>query len=269
LTLNTTDNPFANIEDPRVPYFFCNQLASASATSENAHEYRNGTFMSIFFASNGPNSARTNDLANTKLGIYANGGKYDNGSGGTLSLTTGNGVAPHKLITFATLKFMLAELALTGETSGDARTLLKEGIEASIAHVHTVAARQTGIPTISNDDRDDFVNAVLGRYDAADANGKLRILMTQKWISNFMSPVDSYNDIRRTGYPLLFDPQRTNNPGFGVNPTPTATSPGAVPLLNIASFPRSLYYPATSEIELNPNMQQKTDISVPLVFWDR
>ena len=93
--------------------------------------------------------------------------------------------------------------------------------------------------------------------------------MTQKWIANFMNPVDSYTDIRRTGYPILFDPSKTQDSGFGINPTPTEISPGRVPILNIASFPRSLYYPSNSETELNPNMPQKTNIAIPLVFWDK
>ena len=267
-TYNTIDNPFSGIKDPRVPYYFYRQLAPGQA-SENAHEYRNGDFMSIFFASNGPNSARTNDGSNSKIGIYACGGKYDDGKGGRVSLTTGNGIAPQKIISFSCLKFMLAELALVGDYSGDAKTLLQEGITASIAHVNTGAGYQAGTPTIATASRDEFITAVLEKYDNADANGKMRILITQKWIANFMSPLDSYNDIRRTGYPILFDPQKTENPGFGVNPTPTDLSPEQVPLLNFASFPRSLYYPANSEIELNPNMQQKTNISTPFVFWDK
>ena len=267
-TLNTTDNPFAGISDPRVPYYFYNQLASGQA-SENAHEYRNGEFMTMFFASNSPNAGRANDGSNSKIGIYSCGGKYDAGTGGRVSLTTGNGIAPHKIITFSSLKFMLAELALVGDYAGNARTLLQEAIAASIAHVNTVAGYQTGTPIIANDERDEFIESVLGKYDNANEDGKLRILMTQKWIANFMSPIDSYNDIRRTGYPLLFDPQKTENPGYGVNPTITDVSPSQVPLLNFASFPRSLYYPANSETELNPNMQQKTNLSIPNVFWDK
>jgi len=267
-TYNTTDNPFAGISDPRVPYYFINQL-TPTGTSVNAHEYRNGQFMSIFFATNGPNGASSNDASFTKVGIYANGGKYDTGAGGPVSLSTGTGAAPHKLITFNALKFMLAELALTGETTGDARTLLQEAITAAFAHVNTVVAKQTGVPQLANDDRDAYITAILAKYDAADANGKMRILMTQKWIANFMNPIDSYTDIRRTGYPTLFDPQKTQNPGYGVNPTVTDRSPAQVPLLNIAAFPRSLYYPSNSETSLNPNLQQKTNLSTPFVFWDK
>ena len=267
-TYNTTDNPFANIEDPRIPYYFVNQLKTGQA-SESPHEYRNGNFMSIFFASNGPNSAGSNDKSLTKLGIYLNGGKYDDGQGGAVSVLDTYGEAPHKLITYASLKFMLAELTLAGEVSGDAKSLLKEGIEASIAHVNSVATKQSEVPTISDTDRNDFVNQILSRYDAADANGKMRIVMTQKWIANIFNPVESYNDHRRTGFPIFFDPAKTQDPGNGVNPVEAERSPKRVPLTNIASFPRSLYYPTSSETELNPNMAQKTNLSTPFVFWDK
>jgi hypothetical protein len=266
-TYNTVDNPFAGIKDPRVPYYFYNQLHGNS--SENAHEYRNGDFMSILFASNGTNSAAANDRSNTKIGIYPCGGKYDDGKGGAVSLATGNGVAPHKMVTYYALKFMLAELALVGETNDDAKTLLQEAIVAAFAHVNSVVAKQTGIPAITAANRDAYIKSVLEKYDAANADGKLRILMTQKWIANFMNPIDAYTDYRRTGYPLLFDPSKTQDPGNGVNPTVADKSPARIPLQNIASYPRSLYYPTNSETELNPNMQQKTNLSSPFIFWDK
>jgi len=267
-TYNTVDNPFAGVSDPRVPYYFYNQL-KPGATSTNPHEYRNGTFMSRFFASNGPNSSQSNDAFFSKIGIYPCGGKYDDGKGGAVSLSTGNGVAPHKMVTYHALKFMLAELALTGETSGDAKALMQEAMVAAFAHVNSVVAKQSGVPQITAADRDAYINSILAKYDAANADGKLRILMTQKWISNFMNPVDSYTDYRRTGYPTLFDPSKTQDPGFGVNPTATALSPARVPLLTFASFPRSLYYPTNSETELNPNLNQKTNLAAPFIFWDK
>lgn len=273
ITLNTIDNPFSGIKDPRAPYYFVNQLKTGQ-DSENAHEYRNGNFMSIFFATNGNNASGSNDKSLTKIGLYPAGGKYDDGKGGVITLEDKYGEAPHKMVTYFSLKFMLAELALAGETTGDAKALLKEGIEASIDHVHSVIdkqsdAAQKSTPKISNEVRDEFVNDVLAKYDAADANGKMRIVMTQKWIANYFNPIDSYTDYRRTGFPVMFDPAKTTDPGNGVNPTVTERSPAEVPLMNIASYPRSLYYPTNSETELNPNMVQKTNLSTPFVFWDK
>lgn len=268
-TLNTTDNPFAGIKDPRTPYYFVNQLTKASQDSESPHEYRNGNFMSIFFATNGNNASGSNDKSLTKIGIYPAGGKYDDGKGGTITLESKYGEAPHKMVMFYSLKFMLAELALAGETTGDAKVLLEEGIKASIAHVNSVASKQSGVPLISDADRDKLVTDVLVKYDAANADGKMRIVMTQKWIANYFNPIDSYTDYRRTGYPVMFDPAKTTDPGNGVNPIIGERSPSVVPLMNFASYPRSLYYPTNSETELNPNMVQKTNLSTPFVFWDK
>lgn len=273
ITLNSTGNPFSEIKDPRIPYYFVNQLKTGQ-DSENYHEYRNGNFMSIFFATNGPNSSGSNDKSLTKIGFYPAGGKYDDGKGGAIKLESQYGQAPHKMVTFYSLKFMLAELALAGETSGDARTLLKEAMVASINHIHSMIdkqsdASQKSTPKIAAADRDAFVDAVLAKYDAADEDGKMEIVMTQKWIANFFNPIDIYTDYRRTGYPVMFDPAKTTDPGNAVNPSVTETSPAVVPLNNIASYPRSLYYPTNSETELNPNMVQKTNLSTPFVFWDK
>jgi hypothetical protein len=267
-TYNYVGNPFSGIADPRVPYYFYNQLRSGQETQNN-YEYRNGEFVSIFFATNGPNSASSNDASVTRIGLYLCGGKYDDGAGGKISYDVGNGAAPHKMVTFYALKFMLAELALAGETSGDARTLFSEALTAAIAHVNTVVAKQTGVPAISTTARNDFITAVLAKYDAANDAGKMQIIITQKWIANVFNPVDSYTDYRRTGYPVLFDPANTSDSGYGVNPTVAANSPDRVPINIIASFPRSLYYPTNSETDLNPNLTQKTNLASPLLFWDK
>ena len=266
-TYNNVNNPFAGISDPRVPYYFCNQLTT-TGTVANDYDYRDGAFLSIFFATTGGAGAQA--TTQTKIGIYPCGGKYDAGTGGAVSGASGNGIAPLKLLTFHQLNFMLAELALVGETTADARALLKAGMDASIAHVNTVAGKQTGIPTIANATRDAFTTAVLAKYDAAANDAaKLEIIMTQKWIGQFFSPIDSYTDYRRTGYPGLFNPAHTQDPGYGVNPTPRAGSPARVGLLTIADFPRSLYYPVVIETDLNPNLPQKTNIAVKFVFWDK
>lgn len=276
-THNTTDNPFAGIEDPRVPYYFYNQLPDGTRTdTESAYDYRNGNFVSMFFAAgSGSNSGGSNDNSYTKYGIYPIGGKYDDGKGGRVSTsagTAGTGIAPHKMITYSALKFMLAELALAGETTADASALLNEAIVAAFDHVNSVVDKNGSsnpAPKITEEDRDSYIDAVLRKYNSSSAEGKMRILMTQKWIHNFLNPIDIYTDHRRTGYPLWFDPNKTEEPGFGVNLVVTDRSPRKSPLSNFASFPRSLYYPTNSETELNKNLKQKDNIAVPLVFWDK
>jgi hypothetical protein len=114
------------------------------------------------------------------------------------------------------------------------------------------SATQAGAPLIAPDDIEAYVTAVLERYAAADANGKLELLMTEKWIANFGFALESYSDIRRTGYPRPFDPRTDNNP---------------VTVLNrdyIVSFP----YPVT-DLQLNPNAPGPRNIATDRVFWDQ
>ena len=268
---NIANNPLAGVSDPRIPYYFYNQL-TAAGNSQNPHEYRDGGFLSIIYVGNSNQHASDQANSLSKAGIYLCGGKYDAGTGGTVNANAGNGAAPHKMITYAAYKFMMAELALVGDISGNAKTLLKEALEASIDHVNKVVTKggQSGIPAIATSAKDDFVNAVLANYDAASSNDrKLEIIMTEKWVHNFFNSIDAYTDYRRTGYPALFNVSNTSDPGYAVNPTPTAQSPARIPVTPYNSYPRSLYYPTTSEVDRNPNITQKTDVTTKFIFWDK
>ncbi|HRN55956.1 MAG TPA: SusD/RagB family nutrient-binding outer membrane lipoprotein, partial [Agriterribacter sp.] len=75
-------NVFSGIEDPRVPYYFFNQLQADEPNVEgNQIEYRDGGFSSIVFGSTGPNRDKSHDKSTTVLGIYPAGGRYDDGEG--------------------------------------------------------------------------------------------------------------------------------------------------------------------------------------------
>src|SRR5690606_2573071 len=84
-------NPiFRGIEDPRIPYYIYNQLR-ASAAPATSLEYRDGGFVSIYFASDGPNRDQNNQNSISLYGIYPVGGRYDDGNGGTASASSGTG----------------------------------------------------------------------------------------------------------------------------------------------------------------------------------
>ena len=268
LTINATENPFAGVYDPRVPYYWANQL-TASDDAQNPHEYRHDNFVSIVFGSIGPNADGAQRESATMIGLYPCGGKYDDGTGSGgegFKGSDGDGVAPQKFITYASSRFMLAELAITGVITGDAEEYFEEGVRAAFAHVNKVVSNSTmeGIPAIAPADIDNYVTSVLSLYGTTDDEGKLEMIMTQKWISNFFNPVESYTDYRRTGYPVLFDPL----PGEVIIPVDyegnfNTTSPVQL----IRKYPKSLWYPS-SEVELNPNVTQKTNLSESRVFWD-
>lgn len=266
---NWKNNPFRGIKDPRIPYYFYNQIKAGDDAS-NQTDYRDGAFVSIMFGSNSGYTSMSQEKTMTVVGIYPVGGKFDDGSAKAVDSDSGSAKAPDKMIQAYSVPFMLAELILAGEITGDAKEELKKGIESSLKHVEAVSqACDKSVPAITASAKSTFVNAVLAKYDAADAAGKMEIVITQKWIANFYNPIESYNDIRRTGYPVLFKGD-ADNKGW----TPYAQTKEATPTLTsfdlntLLSFPRVMYYP-TSETTLNPNISNAGRVvSDKNVFWD-
>jgi hypothetical protein len=250
----STLNPVLNgIEDPRIPYYFYNQLEE-NEEAQNPTAYRDGGFVSIWFGSLNvdPNEGWDQNTSQTVIGLYPAGGPYDAGQGDPAGPNSGlQGASVQRLYTYFTSLYVRAELALTRGTGEDARKLFEDAMVESFAEVNRSAA-QAGAPLIDPDDIKAYVAAVLERYTTADANGKLELLLTEKWIANFGFALESYSDIRRTGFPRPFDPRTDNNP---------------VTVLNrdyIVSFP----YPVT-DLQLNPNAPGPRNIATDRVFWDQ
>lgn len=268
-TYNWKNNPFRGIEDPRVPYYFYNQ-STATRDAVNPTDYRDGAFISITFGSNSGYTSMTQEASMTTLGVYPCGGQYDDGSAKKVGASLGNGVAPDKMLQAYSVPFMLAELYLSGDASGDARAALEDGIKASLTHVvATSKASSAAVPAISDAAEDTFVNAVLAKYDAASSEGKMEILMTQKWIANFFNPVEAYSDIRRTGYPVLFKGDDSNM-AYSPYTQTVAAQKGltAYSLVSLLKYPRIMYYPQ-GETQLNPNITNEGRVlSDKNVFWD-
>ena len=271
LSYNVKNNPFVGIKDPRVPYYYFNQL-KADEDAQNATDYRDGAFVSIMMGSNTPYVSMMQDASMSVVGIYPVGGKYDDGNGGAIGAKSGSGIAPDKMLQAYSVPFMKAELALAGEITADAKALLQEGIEASIYHVNAVVAKaDANAPLI--EDASMFINNVMQQYDRANDERKMEIVMTQKWIANFYNPVEAYSDIRRTGYPVLLT---GNEERMAVSPFDhteaatdlTAEGGAELPLVKIADYPRVLWYPQ-DECDVNPNITNKDrNITVSNVFWD-
>lgn len=265
---------FTGIADPRVPYYIYNQSSSTSL-SEGQTEYRDGPFVSIYFGSVGPDRDRNQQNAISLWGIYPVGGKYDDGSAAVATGTSGTGAAPYRLITFADRLYLEAELINAGVITGDAKAKLKAAMEESFKQVDYVVSKtgSTGVPVLWGTPAvTTYINAVLGVYDAGDNNRKLEIIMTQKWISSFGSATDQYTDYRRTGYPVLFNPNdATMAPAGKVQPPLNGdpANPGAqkiVPVQLSRNFPLSLPW-YTPELESNPNAPAQKTPTAYKVFW--
>ena len=268
-----TGNP-----DPRIPYYFYNQLqpgefppdqGNAETGNPKADYWDKSTgFFSIRFASIGPNRDFSAENSYTYPGIFPAGGRYDDGAGEIMSGTTATGVAPHRMLTYDEFLYIQAELIQVGKMTGDAGAKLQEAMEESFDKVdqvvqgtgttQTVPVLTAAAPTTT------FIANVIAEFNAGDANKKLEIIMTQKWVATFGDPTDQYNDYRRTGYPVFPNPNGTNEyqldngDGFPILDSQTQLN---------NPFQLTLFWPQ-SELNSNQNAPGQKDPGTYKVFWD-
>ncbi len=251
--------------DPRVPYYFFNQLpvGAVDSDAQNPCAYCpsiTGTgFLSIYaFSFNiDPNEGFGQGQSQSVIGLYPVGGKFDDGNGGIASLTSalagqvnGNGLVAHRMLSSFELLYLRAELALAGVTAEDPRVMLVNAMNASFAKVDAVA-NADGAPVIDPAAITTYTDAVLVMYDGGSADLQMEIIMTQKWIASFGNALSIYNDYRRTGYPRLHD--------GNTDALPTTVQGRSFPV----SFPYT-----NGEITTNPNVPAQRIIATDKVFWD-
>lgn len=206
----------------------------------------------IFGRDRGDNSGVPLDQAyRTAPGTYPAAGAYDvtnpSGTANTASRFKGNGIFP--IITTWMTKFYQIEAILSGNLTGDAKGLLEKAIREQMAKVQSIglaadAANATAMPAAKVDA---YVKAVLAKYDAAPSNeAKLNVVMKQAWFANWGNGFESWNAMRRTGYPS--DLQR--------------------PIALRRDFAKRLPYPA-QELSLNKNAPKDAPaFDVVKLFWD-
>ena len=269
---------FTGNQDPRIPYYIYNQVNATQPPREgNTTEYRDGPFVSIYFGSVGPDRDRSQQNTISLFGIYPVGGKYDDGSATIATAASGTGAAPYRMITYADRLYLEAELIQAGVIPGDAKAKLTAAMEASfrqIDYVITEFVKPTqAVPLImTNPAVATYTTKVLAEYDAGNAAKKMEIIMTQKWLSSVGSAVDQYTDIRRTGYPVIFNPaDPTMAPGGRVQPPINGdpVRPGAQPSVPVQlsrTFALSLPW-FQGELESNPNAPAQKNPSTYKIFW--
>ncbi|MCI9843809.1 SusD/RagB family nutrient-binding outer membrane lipoprotein [Flavobacterium pectinovorum] len=280
-----TGNP-----DPRMKYYYFNQTKAgatlppdAISGNPNADYWDKETgFYTIRFGSTGPNRDKSQERSYTYPGIFPAGGRYDDGQGAdvtTLSTRSGTGIAPHRILTYDEFLYIQAELIQVGKLPGNASTKLREAILASFIKVDQVVkgnqslqtvppltttagtpAVTTGIAAVTT-----FIDKVITEYGAASANKQLEIIMTQKWVATFGDPTDQYTDYRRTGYPILADPNSTtkeyqlnNGDAFPLDDSQTVVS---------NPFQVSFYWPQP-ELNTNSSAPVQKNPATYKIFWD-
>ncbi|MFD2571483.1 SusD/RagB family nutrient-binding outer membrane lipoprotein [Spirosoma soli] len=251
-------------DDPRLRYYFYRQTPNYTVGFTP-------TGNGYFGRYTGDATAAPNDNAlKATVGVYPAGGLYDNSpinnltaanvfvtNAGATSVpkvvtnTDGSGAGVFPFITNAMVKFILAEAALTLGTTGDARQLLQDGIAAHLNSVNTISSTSgNSAPAIPAATITAFVANRAAQYDAADAAGKLGVVMTQKYIALYGNGMEAYNDYRRTGLPAL-----------------------PAPIAPLNTFPLRLTYSVT-ELSTNAKVSDKADQlqtaqQTTPVFWDK
>ena len=272
-------NPNINkgVEDPRVPYYIYNQIKPAAPAQSNT-EYRDSAFVSIYFGSTGVDRDGNQQNSISLFGIYPVGGRYDDGNGGIADASSGTGAAPYRFITYADRLYLEAELINTGVITGDAKVVFEKAMKASMEQVdyviETYVKPSQVVPALSGTTAaDNYIKSILALYDAGSSAKKLEYIMTQKWISSVGSAVDQYTDYRRTGYPVMFDPENAAMAPDGfvqppINGNPFVKPQKKVPVSLNVLYPQSLAW-SQRELDLNSNAPaQKTPGSYK-VFWEK
>lgn len=268
--------------DPRMKFYYFNQLKAGqfpkdgnTTTGNPLADYwdKSTGFFSIRFGSTGPDRDKSTETSYTYPGIFPSGGRYDDGEGAdlsTLTLASGTGISPKRILTYDEFLYIQAELIQVGKLTGSAATKLDAAVRASFAKVDQVVAnnksQQIGIPTLTGSPAvNTFLTKLATEFNSATPDKKLEIIMTQKWVGTFGDPTDQYTDYRRTGYPVLANPNSTtkeyqlnNGDAFPLNDSQTVlTNP----------FQISMFWPQ-NELNANKNAPAQKNPATYKIFWD-
>ncbi|HET9057337.1 MAG TPA: SusD/RagB family nutrient-binding outer membrane lipoprotein [Chitinophagaceae bacterium] len=190
----------------------------------------------------------------TAWGIYPAGGKFDNNDNTTVKLGDGGGGRGINPIWLSSFTYFLKAEAANTLGIGDARALLKTGVETSIAKVlafpATINISTPSATTPSTTQVTNYVDLVLMNYDAApDDDKRLNVIMTEYFIGLWGNGIEPYNNYRRTGKPENAQPAAgTANPGF---------------------YMRSFFYPSVFvDRNINAPKQKSPGDKAEKVFWD-
>lgn len=268
------------IEDPRLAYYFFNQLkpdqlppdVGDPTTGNPKSDYWDSStgFHTIRFGSVSPNRDFASRDSSTYPGIYVCGGKYDDGKGGKADTNAGTGAAPHRILTYHEALFIQAELMQEGVITGDAKEKLKKAMNVAFEKVDNVVSKsettQTVPKLVGSAAVTDFIDSILAEYTAAAPAKRLEIIMTQKWVATFGDPFDQYNDYRRTGYPVLADPNGPS-PEYQLNNGDAWPLKDSETVLN-RDYQISLFWPQ-AELNVNPKAPAQKNATTYSIFWDK
>jgi hypothetical protein len=161
--------------------------------------------------------------------------------------TLGRYDAPYIHLSYAQVQFQLAECALKGIITGDAKIYYENGVKSAMDELSIFGT--DGIITTAQQ------NAYLAANPYVATDG-LKMIATQYWLETHYNWYETWANMRRTGFPDLYsklDLSLSSNLG--------------------AQLPRRLYYPR-AEYSTNPNIneavqRQGPDLTSTRVWWDK
>lgn len=148
--------------------------------------------------------------------------------------------APHVLMNYAEVEFLLAEAALKGWTSGDAKTYYENGVEAAMKQFMVYDASLE----VSDSDIADYIAA-----NPFDESKGEKMIGEQYWAVTFLNEMEAWSNWRRTGYPEL---------------SPVVGAP--IPVRHYYQIDESAKNPDNYKAAVN---QQGTDDFYTPVWWDK
>lgn len=163
--------------------------------------------------------------------------------------------SPTFIVTYAQTQLLLAEAAVRGWVSGDAKSYYENGVRAALEQF-------SQFPNGTRLYQQYMTTAAIDAYLAANPfDGSLKQINTQYWINCFCDEYESFANWRRTGYPELTPTYDPANP-YGM----TATD---------GSIPRRFIYPST-ESQVNSTHYEeavgklnKGDSFESRMWWDK
>ncbi|WP_083470218.1 SusD/RagB family nutrient-binding outer membrane lipoprotein [Rufibacter tibetensis] len=188
------------LNDPRLPTII-------TQTGGNYVSYDNGLHTVLNFAA----------ANRSRWGLYIV-GRGQTAANGTVNVAVANDQAPMRLITAYMVNYWLAEAALTLGTTGNPTTLYRQALGTNFSDISTFLG-PTYTPANFSANATTYINSRVATFTAnPTTEGKLNVLIRDKWVSSAGNAYEAYNDYRRTGYPRLVLPQ---NALAGVNRIPT------------------------------------------------
>ncbi|RUT71248.1 SusD/RagB family nutrient-binding outer membrane lipoprotein [Flavobacterium cupreum] len=160
--------------------------------------------------------------------------------------------APTLIMSFAEVKFILAEAAVRGwNVGGTAQQHYENGVKAAM-EVLTIFGDK--VPAVTPAEYNTYITTYPFKSAGTDAQ-KIEQIITQKWIVLLFNGFEAFSEYRRTGYPVLVP----------VN-DPTGETKGTIP--------RRLIYDQSELITNEANykaaiQRQGLDLMTTRIWWDK